>query len=57
LTVVRHRQHHLNPDGGDMRNLDTLSLELSRAQARLVSGFHQHVAIALTACLLGLLLG
>jgi hypothetical protein len=40
-----------------MRNLDTFSLELSRAQARLSSGFHQHVAIALTACLLGLLLG
>ena len=40
-----------------MRNLDTLSHELTRIQERLASGFHQHVAIALTACLLGLLLG
>jgi hypothetical protein len=40
-----------------MRNLDTLLLELTRAQERLASGFHQHVAIALTACLLALLLG
>jgi hypothetical protein len=40
-----------------MRSLDTLSLELSRAQERLASGFHRHVAIGLTACLLGLLLG
>lgn len=40
-----------------MLSLDSLSLELSQAQERLVSGFHQHVAIALMACLLGLLLG
>jgi hypothetical protein len=40
-----------------MRSLDTISLEFSRAQERLAAGFHQHVAIALTACLLGLLLG
>lgn len=40
-----------------MRSLDTLSLELTRAAERLASGFHQHVVIALTACLLGLLLG
>jgi hypothetical protein len=40
-----------------MRSFDIHSSELSRAQARLASGFHQHVAIALTACLLGLLLG
>ena len=39
-----------------MCSLDTLSREFSRAQKRLASGFHQHVAIALTACLLGLLL-
>ena len=36
-----------------MRSLDTQSIQLSR---RLASGFHQHVAIALMACLLGLLL-
>jgi hypothetical protein len=40
-----------------MRSLDTLSLELTRAQERLASGFHQHVAIALIACLQGVLLG
>jgi hypothetical protein len=40
-----------------MRNLDIPSLELRRAQERLASGFHQHVAIALVACFLGLLLG
>jgi hypothetical protein len=40
-----------------MRSLDTFTPEISRFQARLASGFHQHVAIALTACLLGLLLG
>ena len=40
-----------------MRSLDTLSLELTRAQERLAAGFHRHVAIALTACLLGLILG
>lgn len=40
-----------------MRGLDLQSPEISRVQARLASGFHQHVAIALTACLLGLLLG
>jgi hypothetical protein len=40
-----------------MRGLDTFTPEISRLQARLASGFHQHVAIALTACLLGLLLG
>jgi hypothetical protein len=36
-----------------MRSLDSHALELSR---RLAAGFHQHVAIALTACFLGLLL-
>ena len=40
-----------------MRSLDTLSHELTRAQERLASGFHQHVAIALAACILVLLLG
>ena len=40
-----------------MRGLDTFTPEISRFQARLASGFRQHVAIALTACLLGLLLG
>lgn len=40
-----------------MLSLDTLALELTRAGERLASGFHRHVAIALTACLLGLLLG
>jgi hypothetical protein len=30
---------------------------LAHARARLASGFTQHVAIALSACLLGLLLG
>ena len=40
-----------------MPSLDTLTPELSRFQARLAAGFHQHVAIALTACILGLLLG
>jgi hypothetical protein len=40
-----------------MRTLDTLAPEFSRAAERLASGFHQHAAIALTACLLGLLLG
>ena len=40
-----------------MRGLDTFTPEISRFQARLASGFHQHVVIALTACLLGLLLG
>ena len=37
-----------------MRSPNTDSLELSR---RLASAFHQHMAIALTGCLLGLLLG
>ena len=32
-----------------MRGLDTFTPEISRFQARLASGFHQHVAIALTA--------
>jgi ABC-type proline/glycine betaine transport system permease subunit len=40
-----------------MRTLDTLTPELSRAAERLASKFHQHVTIALTACLLALLLG
>jgi hypothetical protein len=41
-----------------MRRLENLSPEsLSDARARLAAGFHQHVAIALVACLLGLILG
>jgi hypothetical protein len=40
-----------------MLKLDLLSPDVTQLQARLASGFHQHVAIALTACLLGVLLG
>jgi hypothetical protein len=41
-----------------MRNSGMLSYDaLSRARTRLASGFTQHVAIALTACLLALVLG
>jgi hypothetical protein len=41
-----------------MRSLQRFSSDsVSSARTRLAAGFHQHVAIALVACLLGLVLG
>ncbi|HEY7615005.1 MAG TPA: hypothetical protein VH764_18570 [Gemmatimonadales bacterium] len=41
-----------------MRSLQSFSPDsMSSARARLAAGFNQHVAIALVACLLGLVLG
>lgn len=57
LTTFPHSSGVTQPDEA-MRNPSRLSHDsLSRARTRLASGFTQHVAIALVACLLAIVLG
>jgi hypothetical protein len=57
LTPPDHHPVVIDTDA-PMRSTRSFSTEsLSRTRARLASAFEQHVAIALIACLLGLLLG
>lgn len=57
MTAASHATGITSPDGA-MRSSTTFSTQsLSEARARLSAGFTQHVTIALTACLLALVLG
>jgi hypothetical protein len=57
LTAIVHPSGRIHPEEAMQKAVIRFPESPAEARARLSAGFHQHVTIALAACLLALVLG